>query len=113
MVASDPAFWSSDTGRIFLPNDDGLGIERCIKSVTGFCQAHKKTLGILLENMVFAWPFINLFGEIEVAFGSPEVNQMLRKILWKKDVMRLAVPCASSIHLNSNLSSGTHELSAS
>ena len=44
-----------------------------------------RTFGISLKNEAYIHPLINEFSKRKVAFGSSEVNQTLRWILWKED----------------------------
>lgn len=51
-----------------------------------------RTLGIPLENVAYSYPLINQFSEREVAFGSSEVNETRRWILWKEDSVKPTMP---------------------
>lgn len=62
-----------------------------LHSAAEFINDHK-TLGIPLENVAYSYPLINQFREREVAFGSSEVNETLRRTLWKDDSVTPTTP---------------------
>lgn len=70
-------------------------INSLLHSAAEFIKDHK-TLVIPLENVAYSYPLINQLREREVAFGSSEVNETLRRILWKEDSVTPTTPLGTT-----------------